>query len=53
MIHRLVERRKKRENGHDTQTGGEEKEREKTGMIYRLMERRKKTENGHDTHTSR
>ena len=48
MIHRLVERRndkdwwrgeRKRENGHDTQTGGEEKEREKTGMIHRLVER--------------
>ena len=38
MIHRLVERRKKRINGHDTQTGGEEKE-------------RKKRENGHDTQT--
>ena len=33
MIHRLVERRK-RKNGHDTQTGGEEKEREKTDMIH-------------------
>ena len=42
MIHRLVERRKKRKNGHDTQTGGEEKEREKTDMIHRLVESRKK-----------
>ena len=50
MIHRLVERRKKRKNGHDTQTGGEEKEREKTGMIHRLVERRKR-KNGHDTQT--
>ena len=51
MKHRLVERRKNRENGHDTQTGGEEKEREKTSMIHRLVERRKKRENGHDTQT--
>ena len=29
MIHRLVERRKKRENRHDTQTGGEEKKERK------------------------
>ena len=29
MIHRLVEKRKKRENGHDTQTGGEEKKEKK------------------------
>ena len=36
MIHRLVDRRKKRKNGHETQTGGYEKEREK---------------NGHDTQT--
>ena len=42
MIHRLVDKRKKRENGHDTQTTGEEKERKKTGMIHRLVERREK-----------
>ena len=35
MIHRLVERRKKKE---------------KTGMILRLVERRKR-KNGHDTQT--
>ena len=42
MIHRLVEREKKRENRHDTQTGGEVKEREKMDMIHILVERRKK-----------
>ena len=31
-----------RKNGHDTQTCGEEREREKTDMIHRLVERRKK-----------
>ena len=37
-----MDKRKKRENGHDTQTGGEEKEREKTGMIHRLVGEEKK-----------
>ena len=51
MIQRLVDKRKKRENGHDPQTGGEEKESEKTDMIHRLVDKRRKRENGHDTQT--